>query len=73
MTTGHAATDTGPRSNAMPWVQSFLAAPVVHEPGTFYVYNTTATYVLSAIVQKTTGKTLLEFLKPRLLDPLKIE
>ena len=73
MTTGHAATDTGPRSNAMPWVQSFLAAPVVHEPGTFYVYNTSATYVLSAIVQKTTGKTLLEFLKPRLLDPLKIE
>lgn len=72
MTTGHGA-DTGLRTNAVPWVQSFLAAPVVHEPGTFYVYNTSASYVLSAIVQKTTGKTLLEFLKPRLLDPLKIE
>ena len=73
MTTGHLSANTGVRSNAEPWVQSFLAAPVVHEPGTFYVYNTSATYVLSAIVQKVTGKTLLEYLKPRLLDPLKIE
>lgn len=72
MTTGHAA-DEGLRTDTMPWVQSFLAAPIVHEPGTFYVYNTTATYMLSAIVQKTTGKTVLEFLKPRLMDPLKIE
>ena len=73
MTTGHLSANTGVRSNAEPWAQSFLAAPVVHEPGTFYVYNTSATYVLSAIVQKVTGKTLLEYLKPRLLDPLKIE
>lgn len=72
MTTGHAA-DNGLRTNDVPWVQSFLAAPIVHEPGTFYVYNTTATYMLSAIVQKTTGKTVLEFLKPRLFEPLKIE
>lgn len=72
MTSGHQV-DNGLRTNAMPWVQSFLAAPIVHEPGTFYMYNTSATYMLSAIVQKTTGKTVLDFLKPRLLDPLKIE
>jgi CubicO group peptidase (beta-lactamase class C family) len=72
MTTGHAV-DMGLRTNAMPWVQSFLSAPIVHEPGTFYLYNTTATYMLSAIVQKTTGKTVLEFLTPRILEPLKIE
>ena len=71
MTTGH-QTDTNLRTNAMPWVQSFLAAPIVHEPGTFYLYNTTASYMLSAIVQKTTGKTVLEFLKPRLMEPLAI-
>ncbi len=72
MTTGHSA-DNNLRSRTMPWVQSFLAAPIDHEPGTFYVYNTTASYMLSAIVQKTTGSTLLDFLKPRLLDPLQIE
>lgn len=32
-----------------------------------------ATYMLSAIVQKQTGKTILEYLKPRLFDPLGIE
>jgi len=72
MTTGHAV-DNNLRTNAVPWVQSFLAAPIVHEPGTFYLYNTTASYMLSAIVQKTTGQTVFEFLKPRLFEPLKIE
>lgn len=72
MTTGHAA-DNGLRTDAKPWVQSFLAAPIVHEPGTFYVYNTTATYMLSAIVQKTTGQKVFDFLTPRLLKPLNIE
>ena len=72
MTTGHAA-DSGLRTDAAPWVQTFLGAPIVHEPGTFYVYNTTATYMLSAIVQKTTGQKVIDFLKPRLFDPLKIK
>jgi CubicO group peptidase (beta-lactamase class C family) len=72
MTTGH-QTSKGIMTNSAPWVQAFLAAPIVHEPGTYYVYNTAASYMLSAIVQKTTGKTLLEFLKPRLMEPLHIE
>ncbi|MEN9685399.1 MAG: hypothetical protein RLZZ28_1185 [Bacteroidota bacterium] len=72
MTSGHAA-DNGLRTDHLPWVQSFLAAPIVYAPGSFYMYNTSATYMLSAIVQKTTGKNLLDYLKPRLLDPLKIE
>jgi CubicO group peptidase (beta-lactamase class C family) len=71
MTTGHQV-DNGLRTDAAPWVQTFLAAPIVHEPGTFYMYNTTASYMLSAIVQKTTGKTVLEFLTPRLMQPLNI-
>lgn len=71
MTTGHQA-DVGLRTNAMPWVQSFLAAPIVHEPGTFYMYNTTASYMLSAIVQKTTGQTVLDYLTPRIMNPLGI-
>lgn len=72
MTTGHAV-DEGIRTDAMPWVQAFLTAPIVHEPGTFYVYNTSASYMLSAIVQKTTGQKVFDFLTPRLFEPLKIE
>jgi CubicO group peptidase (beta-lactamase class C family) len=55
------------------WAKAFLARPVEHTPGTHFVYNSGATYMLSAIIQKLTGMTLLEYLRPRLLDPLGIE
>ncbi|MDR1259611.1 MAG: ChbG/HpnK family deacetylase [Tannerellaceae bacterium] len=54
------------------WVQGFLAAPFVHEPGTFFVYNSLGTYVLSAIVQKVTGEKVIDYLYPRLFRPLGI-
>jgi len=52
--------------------RSFLAHPVPHKPGTHFKYNTPATFMLSAIVQKVTGQTVLEYLKPRLFEPLGI-
>lgn len=54
------------------WIRSFLATPVVHDPGTVFLYNSAATYMLSAIIQKVTGMTLLEYLTPRLFEPLGI-
>jgi CubicO group peptidase (beta-lactamase class C family) len=54
-------------------VARFLALPVTHKPGTFFVYNTPASYMLSAIVQKVTGQTVLDYLRPRLFEPLGIE
>lgn len=54
------------------WRKAFLNHPVPHKPGTHFKYNTPATYMLSAIVQKVTGETVLEYLKPRLFDPLGI-
>lgn len=54
------------------WVEGFLAAPLVHKPGTFFVYNSLGTYVLSAIVQKVTGEKLIDYLYPRLFRPLGI-
>ena len=55
------------------WVKAFLCWPITHPPGTFYMYNTPATYMLSAIVQKVTGQKLLDYLTPRLFQPLSIE
>jgi CubicO group peptidase (beta-lactamase class C family) len=55
------------------WIRGFLEVPVVHTPGTHFVYNTGVTYMLSAIVQKTTGTKLIEYLQPRLFEPLGIE
>jgi CubicO group peptidase (beta-lactamase class C family) len=54
-------------------VKQFLALPVPHQPGTHFQYNTMGTYTLSAIVTKVTGQTTLDYLKPRLFDPLGIE
>ncbi|HUA39750.1 MAG TPA: serine hydrolase [Candidatus Sulfopaludibacter sp.] len=54
-------------------IQSFLAAPVACKPGTLFVYNTPGTYILSAIVQKATGQTVFDYLKPRLFKPLGIK
>lgn len=74
MSTGHTA-GTLPSMVSAPggdWVKAFLALPVEHKPGTHFMYNTGASYMLSAIVQKVTGLRLLDYLKPRLLDPLGI-
>jgi len=55
------------------WTRKFFAHPVPFKPGTHFLYNSPATYMLSAIVQKTTGQTLLDYLRPRLFDPLGFE
>jgi CubicO group peptidase (beta-lactamase class C family) len=71
MTCGH---DTEAKAIAgAPSVKQFLAHPVPHKPGTHFQYNTMGSYTLSAIVTKVTGQTTLEFLKPRLFEPLGIE
>jgi hypothetical protein len=55
------------------WVKVFFAQPVEHEPGTHFCYNTGATYMLAAILQKTTGQKVLDYLTPRLFEPLGIQ
>jgi CubicO group peptidase (beta-lactamase class C family) len=74
MSTGHAEDTTGRMRDGAggDWVKGFLAQPVAHAPGTHFVYNSGATYMVSAIVQKATGQTLLDYLRPRLFDPLGI-
>jgi CubicO group peptidase (beta-lactamase class C family) len=52
------------------WSKTFLTHPVPFKPGTHFLYNSPATYMLSAIVQKVTGMTVLDYLRPRLFDPL---
>lgn len=75
MSTGHKQEpDIGRRIKGAQadWVKAFLAAPVGHKPGAPFVYNSAASHVLSAIVQKVTGQPLLEYLTPRLFEPLGI-
>jgi len=55
---------------ADPIPRQFLALEVPHKPGTLFYYNTPATYMLSAIVQKVSGRTVRDYLMPRLFEPL---
>lgn len=72
MSTGHDADTTWSmhQSNGRDWEKLFLAHSVLHEPGTHFVYNSGATYMVSSIVQRTTGQKVADYLKPRLFDPL---
>lgn len=54
------------------WIRDFLHHPFLHEPGTFYRYNTLGTDMLGAVLKRKTGEDITEFLRPRLLEPLGI-
>lgn len=54
------------------WVKHFLNQPFEKMPGSFYQYDTGNSYLVSAIIQRQAGQTLLEYLKPRLFAPLNI-
>ncbi|MFI5692929.1 serine hydrolase domain-containing protein [Kribbella sp. NPDC051586] len=70
MTTGHSQDTVEALSRDRRMVKIFLGLEVEHEPGTVFVYNSGATYMLSAILQRLTGERLLDYLRPRLFEPL---
>lgn len=72
MSVGHENDPTGKVVSSEDWVKTFLEIPIPYEPGTKFLYNTAATYMLSAILHQVTREKLLDYLKPRLFDPLGI-
>jgi CubicO group peptidase (beta-lactamase class C family) len=75
MSTGHLNADVEKMGaiEAPNAIKAFLEAPVAVKPGTHFLYNSPATFMLSAIVQKVTGQKMVDYLRPRLFDPLGIE
>lgn len=55
------------------WEKTFLSLPVVFEPGSQFLYNSGASYMLSSIVKKVSGKSAHEYLRTRLYQPLDIK
>jgi CubicO group peptidase (beta-lactamase class C family) len=53
-------------------VRGFLLIPPDREPGSVFAYNQPCTYALAAIIQRLAGQTLIDYLRPRLFDPLGI-
>ncbi|MBS0333327.1 MAG: beta-lactamase family protein [Proteobacteria bacterium] len=82
MTVEHLLTHTGGqeqgssgsiwRSIRTSWIDEFFKIPVVHPPGTFFRYSSGASFMLSAILSRTTGQGAHAYLRDRLFDPLGI-
>jgi CubicO group peptidase (beta-lactamase class C family) len=72
MNTGHHDNIYTTVAKEQDWAKAFLALDVEHEPGSHYRYSTHATYMLSAIVERVTGQSLVDFLMPTLFEPLAI-
>lgn len=52
------------------WVKTFFIVPPSHLPGHIFSYDTSATFTLTAIVERLSGMSILDYLRPRLLDPI---
>lgn len=61
--------ETEPRPATEHWIRDFLHTPVVHKPGTAYMYNSTGSSLLCAIVKRKTGEGVEEYLTKRLYEP----
>ncbi len=73
MSTGNEKEPTGVMVKEENWARTFLAQNIAHKPGTQFMYNSAATYMCSAIVQRLTHQTVLDYLTPRLFAPLGIQ
>jgi len=73
MTAGQNPDPTFKIANSSNWVKTFLALPVKDKPGSKYLYNSLATFMLSAIVQRASGEKVFDYLKPRFFTPLYIK
>ncbi len=52
------------------WVATFFQRKPSHRPGRVFSYDTAATVVLNAIVEKLAGEPFLQYLRPRVLEPI---
>jgi CubicO group peptidase (beta-lactamase class C family) len=73
MSTGQASDGLETAVGSHGWARRILGVPVTHDPGTRFMYQTGATYLLAAIATRLTGERLLDHLIPRLLAPLGID
>lgn len=74
MRTGHAESVSGSvfRQVKTSWVAEFFKIPIVNPPGNEFLYSSASSFMLSAIVSKTTGSSARDYLESRLFQPLGI-
>lgn len=55
------------------WIEDFINSPWVFEPGTQYLYVNENIYMLCAIINRVAKTSVVDYLMPRLFEPLGIE
>lgn len=77
LTVRHVATMTNGMSvHAMPFgdfMYNYLSCEVDSEPGTKFMYNTSGSCMLGAVVQKVTGKTVKHYMEERIFEHIGLE
>lgn len=52
------------------WARSFFEAKVTHPSNTGFLYDTAASHVMAALVEKLSGKKMMEYMRDKLFDPI---
>lgn len=55
------------------WTKCIIDSNQLFSPGSRFNYNSMNTYLLSVILNETTGQSLMDYLKPRLFGPMGID
>lgn len=69
METCHTTT-TYKKSRENHWVESFFITPPSHRSGQIFLYDTSSSHTLAALVVKLTGKSLLDYLRDKCLNQI---
>lgn len=54
------------------WINYAFSQKIPYEPGTHFMYDNSCPYLISAMIQEITGETMLNWLRPRLFEPMNI-
>lgn len=55
------------------WVKQIFESTPAWEPGERFTYNSGATFMAAAVIHKVTGQNVVDYLRPRLFEPLGIK
>lgn len=73
MSAGHQSDSVDAVFNSSNWAQDFFNLPFSTKPGERFLYDSGASHLLSAILQKATGKSADNYARQHLFNPLEIK
>ncbi|MBQ4573790.1 MAG: serine hydrolase [Clostridia bacterium] len=66
-------TEEGDRFSGFDWIQDFLSAEPEHKPGSVFRYDTSATFMVAAILERVLGRSIECYLTDKLFSKISID